>query len=121
VYSQAFQKFLQDRGVNFLPTSVVPDPFTSDLEIAREHRERMKARGLSPTTNSLEGYIAAELFVDAVKHLDPPFTKEKMLGYFESLKDYKFKGLSLTFNPQRRDLSQHVWLRTFEGKWIIYD
>ena len=100
--------------------AVVPDPNTSELQIAKEYVQAMNERGLASGLNSLEGYIAAELLIDAIKHINLPYTKEKIIGYFEKMKNYKFKGLTLTFNTQKRDLSQPVWLRTIDYKWIEY-
>jgi len=120
LYSSAFQRFLENRGIDFILSSVIPDPFNSNIEIVQEHKKLMLKRGFIPNLNSLEGYIAASLFRDAIEKISPPFTKEKIINYFEGLKNYKYKGLTLTFNPEERDLSQPVWIRSLEKKWIEY-
>ncbi|MFC1842346.1 ABC transporter substrate-binding protein [Candidatus Dependentiae bacterium] len=120
LYSQAFQRFLNNRGIGFVLTMVVPDPFTSQLEIVKEFRKNMDTRGFDINSNSLEGYIASSLLIDAINKIQKPFTKEKILKHFELMKNYPFKGLNLTFNPDTRDLSQPVWLRTVEQTWIKY-
>lgn len=120
LYSDAFRTFLERRGISVILSSVVPHPKESNLEIAKEHIKAMKERGLLSNTNSLEGYISTELFIDALKNIKAPYSKEKIIKYFEELKNYKFKGLTLTFNPEKRDLSQPVWIRTIENKWIKY-
>jgi len=120
LYSEAFQRFLEHRGIDFILSSVVPDPITSTIQIAKEHKKNMLERGLKSSTNSLEAYISAELLANAIKNVSSPFTKEKIINYFENLNNYKFKGLTLTFNPETRDLSQPVWIRTIENKWLKY-
>ena len=81
----------------------------------------MDDRGFSYNTDSLESYINADLFIDAIEHLSAPFTKEKIINYFENMVDYKFKGLFLTFDPKTRGLTQPIWVLTIENKWLQYN
>jgi len=118
LYSETFQRFLDRKGIPFVVSSAVPNPKTSNLEIAKNYLKTCKTQGLVPSLNSFEGYIAGTLFAHATKKVKPPFTKEKILRFFEGLNNYKFQGLTLTFNPQTRDLSQPVWIRSFENKWV---
>jgi len=118
--SEAFERFLKSRGIASLRMSVVPDPVKSQLEIVKEYRSEIKERGLALSANSLEGYIAGKLLVHAIKKIGAPYTKERLIQFFEGLNNYRFKGLNLRFNPQTRDLSQPVWLRTPDKKWILY-
>jgi len=118
LYSEAFQHFLKKRGIPFILSSVVPDPSKSSLPIAREYLKTCKKQKLVPNLNSFEGYIAGSLLVEAITHLKSPLTSKKIIGYFENLKNYNLKGLTLTFNPKKRDLSQPIWFRTLEGKWL---
>jgi len=104
-----FKIFLQELGLHYTTPKSVTNP-QSNIAIAQEYRQAIKKTGLSPNTNSFTGYIVGSLFIDAINHLKAPFTKEKILGYFEKLKEYTFKGLTLTFNPEKRDLSQNVWI-----------
>lgn len=116
---QSFERFLAQRGIKQILSSVVPDPFTSDLEIAKEYRENTKARGLTLSINGFEGYVVGALMSLAINSVKPPVTKEKIMEFFESMNKYKFKGLELTFNPESRDLSQPVWIRTLDNKWVM--
>ena len=118
LYSDAFKTFLDERGIKFVASSVVPNPKEDKSPVSIEHCRAMKNFGQYPSTNSLEGYIAAELFIDAVKKIAPPITREKVIAHFEKMKEYPFKGMSLTFDPETRQLSQAVWLKTLNDKWI---
>jgi len=120
IFSDPFCKFLENRGIEFLLTSIVPDPITSQIKIAKEFRENFDKRGLKINSNSFEGYINASLIIDAINKINQPVTEEKIMKYFENMKNYKFKGLNLTFKPETRDLSQPLWIRTMENKWINY-
>ena len=89
-------------------------------EIAKEFRKNMISRGTNISSNTLEGYISGALISDAINKMLPPFTSKKIMTHFESMKNYNFKGLNLTFNPEKRDLSQPIWLKTQDLKWIHY-
>lgn len=115
---EIFQRFLSNRGIKFIYSSVVPDPFSSNLEIASLYRSAMKKRGFKYNFTSFESYICAVLFAHVVQNFSPPFSKEKVVKYFEEMKNYSFKGLSLTFNPQTRDLGQPIWIKTLDGQWL---
>ena len=118
VMSDAFRNFLKKRGIKSVCSFGVPDPNNSLLEIAKEHRSIMKKLGRHINANSLGGYIHTSLFIEALKHIEFPFTKEKIIKYLESIKDYSFKGLKLNFDPTIRGLSKSIWLKTPENKWI---
>ncbi|KKP29815.1 MAG: Extracellular ligand-binding receptor [candidate division TM6 bacterium GW2011_GWF2_30_66] len=120
LYSQALEKFLKTRGINSIFSSVVPDPFDSQIEIIKEFRYNMNIQGHNINCNTLEGYIAGALISDAINKIQKPFTKEKIINYFENMKNYNFKGLNLTFNPEARDLSQPVFIRKLNNKLIKY-
>jgi len=119
LYTINFKQFLETRGIKFAMVSMLPDPLKSNLEIAKEHIKAMKARGLTPTVHSLSGYIAGALFTDAVNKIPPPVTKEKLISYFENLKDYNFKGVKIKFNPQTRSLTRDIWIKSSEDTWTL--
>lgn len=113
---ESFRRYVKKHGLNVLFGAVVPNPNTSNLEIVKEYRAEMDKNGDPYDIFSLEGYIATSILLDAIKHIDPPITKEKILKRLESYQDYEFKGLTLTFNPERRDLAKYIWLETGDNK-----
>lgn len=108
----SFRRFIDKHGVKVLFGAVVPNPKTSDLEIVKEYRAAMDANNYPYDVFSLEAYIATSILIDAMKHITPPITKEKILKKLEQLDNYKFKGLTLTFHPDRRDLAEYIWLES---------
>ena len=66
---------------NVIVTQVVPHPFESKLPIVREYREDLHAMddSIAPTFGGLEGYIAARIFLKAIKNFSAPLTKESFL------------------------------------------
>lgn len=112
----------KSRGVNIYTSSVVPNPLTSKLAIAKEYRTDMKKyfanKPLSPF--SLEGYINATLFYAALTYTNPPLTPQKILAVLTQFNNFKFKGLTLTFNTQTRALSPAVWINTgAKNEWFL--
>ncbi len=116
---ESFRRFIKHTGLKVLFGAVVPNPNTSDLEIVKEYRKEMDKNGFPYDIFSLEAYITTSIVLDAIKKISPPITKEKILHQLEQLNGYKFKGLTLTFDPKRRDLAQYVWIETEKNKeWI---
>ena len=121
VESRSIILFLKKIGVPITFSYLVPNPEPSDLPLLQKYHKAMDQFKIPYDDNSLMGFVAGELFVDAFKHIKPPLTKEAIVKYFENFKNYNFEGLTLTFNPQDRSLSQPVWIKNEEDKWIKYD
>lgn len=120
LFSDSFQNFLISRGINFILCSTVPNPDNDAIEIVKEFKKNVSIRGFNITSNALEGYIAGSLISDAINKMKPPFTAEKIIKHFETMQNYNLKGLNLTFNPENRDLSQPIWIRGLDYKWVSY-
>jgi len=133
VESASLRFFLNQQGIPFTFSSVMPNPTTNNLPIFKEYHDAMDRLNIQYSSDSLEAYIATELFLDALIHVKPPIlcegitckvapqAKGAIMKYLESLKNYNFKGLNLTFNPQTRSFDLPVWIETEEGEWIEYD
>ena len=86
--------------------------------IARQHKYLPKT---SPTTYSMHGYNAAELFVEALKRVQGEPTGDKIVASLESIKGFD-TGLMgpITFSPDQHAGSQSVsFMRAKDGKWSI--
>ncbi len=115
----SFRRFLNKHGLKVLFGAVVPNPQTSDLEIVKEYRAAMDANNYPYDIFSLEAYITTSILVDIMQQIIPPITKEKILQKLEALKEYDFKGLKLTFDPERRDLARYIWLESGDDQeWV---
>lgn len=116
---QSIRVFLKKHGLSMLFGAVVPNPHVSQLPIVQEYRKEMDKYNYHYDVFSLEGYIATSIFLEVLKMIDPPFTKDKIETKIESFNNVQFKGLTLTFSSERRDLSQPVYIETSEDKkWI---
>jgi hypothetical protein len=70
------------------------------------------------TAVTFEGFINSSILAMSLENIEPPFTKEKILAELESIRNLNFKGLKLNFNPETRELSNHVWIDTGHGHWV---
>lgn len=118
VSEDAFERFLNDKGLNFVLVRMVPDPKTSDLQIAKEYREWADKKNVSYDKVSFEQFINANILFHILRKIEGPVTKEKIISVAEQLKDEPFKGLVLSFNPQTRELSDTLWIDPGAGPWI---
>ncbi len=114
---ETLRHFASQHGIEILFSSVVPSPHGSQLEIVREYRQAMD-RNFYPYNNfSLEAYMATSLLMQVLETIGaPPFSNENIIEIVASYINYQFKGLTLTFNAERRDLSLPVWLETNRSK-----
>lgn len=116
---EAFREFLTQHGIKVLFACPVPNPFASEIEIVKEYRTAMDSSHHSYDIFSLEAYITTSILLHVLEMIPKPITQKAIFNQFESFKEYQFKGLKLTFNPETRDLSQPVWLETpLSSDWI---
>ncbi|HBR70582.1 TPA: hypothetical protein DIC20_03300 [Candidatus Dependentiae bacterium] len=120
--SHSFTEFLKTRGLSSVLSQVLPNSH-GDTPIAQECRDTLKMYMPSVDINAdlFEGYVSASLLVEAIKIIGSDVTSEKLLRYFESLKNVNFKGLKLNFNSETRQLMHNVWLDVGKKDWIIFD
>ena len=114
--------FLEKKGVNYIISHILSDPKSNQLEIVREYQEELKKEGHSKSlsSDSLEGYINASIFVEAIKRIQGDVTKEKIIQSIEKMQNVHFKDLALSFNLNTRSFSKDIWIDPGEGPWINY-
>jgi hypothetical protein len=115
-----FRHFVAEKRLKMCMAHSVSDPQQGMGMLAQEYRLAMHQIGAAISTASWEGYIMIRLLRHALAELRPPYTLPALLTFFQNMKEYSFKELVLTFNPETRDLSQPVWVETGEGLWHAY-
>ncbi|QQR49214.1 ABC transporter substrate-binding protein [bacterium] len=95
---------LRSKGVDFYYTSAIPDPVTSQIRIAQQYREDLKKYLPNETPNilSFTYYLSAAIIVEALKKIDGPVTKEKIISQIETMHDYNCGGFIVNFDPTTR-------------------
>lgn len=114
------QRPYRGKGLSFIISRVVPNPYDRSKNIVAEYIQELEKTypGAHPDVDSLEGYINTSLIIEVLKSIPEPITKEKIVDAMKILNARDFKGLKLRFSPQTRELSQDVWLDTGAEEWI---
>ncbi|NKE70804.1 ABC transporter substrate-binding protein [Nitrospiraceae bacterium HYJII51-Mn-bac16s-1-B09] len=94
-------------------TQVVPNPSDSSLPIVKEYLSDMKAAGLAPDPVSLESYLGAKVFVEALKKTSP-LTREAFISTLEKLK-MNAGGLEVWFSPNNHQGLHQLFLTKIEN------
>ncbi len=96
---------LKDKGdIKFEYTSSVPNPKNDKLAIVKEYQTNLKKYYPEETFNilSLAYYIQAKIIVEAIKTIEKPITKEKIIEVIEGMKNFDLGGFEINFNPFTR-------------------
>lgn len=94
-----------------LGSQVVP-PLTSNGSGLIAYRDHLRAMdpNLVPSAASLEGYVVARVFAEAVIRNGPALNTESLVETLESLQDLDFGlGSNLSFGPSNHQATEKVW------------
>lgn len=118
----SFRNFMKLKGLNFYVANVVPNPATSDIEIAQEFRQQAKKMNVVLDSVSFEGYIMATLTAYILQQVEGVITQEKIIDVVQHINNLDFKGLTLDFSPRYNRLSHRLWISEgFDENWIQID
>ena len=94
------QTFLDERGLKIIIPTVLPDPKTSEIPIAKKFRKMAEEANIPVDVNAFEGYLDVRLFAHLLQQIKGTITVEKIMQAAEQIKDYDFEGLKLNFDPK---------------------
>lgn len=117
--AESVRQYCQEKGLRLIVTYLVPNPFKSEMPIVQEFRKDASSNNAVISAQGLEAYIIASIFVEGLRIIKGPINNDTIMKSFESMHDYKFKGLTLNFNKNTRELLNTIWIDTGENKdWI---
>jgi hypothetical protein len=95
---------------NVVVSQVVPNYQSDQSDVVVAYNKLVAARGMTPNFTSLEGYVAARVFIAGLLAHNGPFTPETLIKTFEKLPDLSL-GLGATsgFSPNNHQYSSSVW------------
>ncbi|CAN7625960.1 ABC transporter substrate-binding protein [Acidovorax sp. LjRoot129] len=100
---------LGDQAFGISVTQLVPNPFKQVVEVSKEYNRLLKGRaaGAQPDYISLEGFIAAKVFCEALKRTGPAPTR---VGFLQTLSQMKVDvgGFEVSFSPGNHNGSDFV-------------
>lgn len=110
VGSRALARELGQSGAGVGISQVVPFPWAGTVPVVREYQKLLAA---SPTKRdvsftSLEGFIAAKVFVEGLKRAGKEPTREKFIAAMESLRHHDIGGFAVNFSPTSHNASSFV-------------
>lgn len=92
-------------------TQVVPDPDSRGTAMIR-YREEIKRHSASakPSQMSLESWIGAQIWIEALKRAGRNVTREGFIDALESIREWDIGlGVNITFGPSEHQGSHKVW------------
>lgn len=92
---------LGDKAHGLVIAQVMPSPFRIDYPFVRDYRQAAEKAGLPYAYASLEGYLAARSFTEALRRSGRELTREKLVNTLETMSDWDAGGLRLAFSPRR--------------------
>lgn len=113
--TDVFRTFLAKKGLNLTIARVVPDFIcSSPIEIVQDYLNAQHKYPLREdiSWDSLEGYINASLFIEALHQITGPITKEKITQQIASWEKFDYKGLQLNFDHHTRSFSKNIVIDT---------
>ncbi len=121
VGSQALSNELADEGRGVMISQVVPAPWDERRPVVREYKQRYLTKPEREAGFvSLEGYIAAKVFVEGLKRAGAGLTRESFTKAMHGMSAYDTGGFVVRFSPTDHNASDFVDLTviTEGGKFV---
>lgn len=121
VGSLALSQELGAAGRGVMVSQVMPNPWDEKVDIVREYRKLYLAKpGRKPDYVSLEGFIAAKIFVEGLRHVKGTPTRDGFTHALETMGAYNVGGFTVKFAPNNHNGSDFVDLTiiTTDGKFM---
>jgi branched-chain amino acid transport system substrate-binding protein len=91
-------------------SQVMPPPSANKFPVVVEYQKALKAAGVTEFSyTSLEGYIAAKVFVEALRR-GGDSSREALVRALESLRNVDVGGFTISFSPENHNASSFVEL-----------
>lgn len=109
VGSISLAKALAADGTGVAISQVVPSPFDVTVPIVKEYQRLMKSAGKSEFSfTSIEGYIAARVFIEGLKRTGKNLTRESFIDALEGMRSVDLDGFHVAFSPHNHQASKFV-------------
>lgn len=117
VGTQALADELGKDGAGVVVSQVMPSPYNTARLIAREFVDAAKAAGNAQVNfSSMEGYVAAKVFVDGLKRGGAAkVSRESLIAGLEGMGSQSLGGFSVTFSATDHVASSFVELSMLTG------
>ena len=97
-------------------SQVMPPPTANKFPVVVEYQKALKAAGVADFSyTSLEGYIAAKVFVEALRR-GGDASRDALIKSLESLRNVDIGGFNVSFGPDNHNASTFVELTVLNKK-----
>ncbi|WP_343548455.1 ABC transporter substrate-binding protein [Ralstonia sp.] len=109
VGTKALANTLGKAGGGVIISQVMPYPYSGASPLVRDYQKLLKSDGITDFDyGSIEGYVAARVFVEGLKRAGRDLTREKFIGALESMGNYDVGGFNVNFSPSNHVGSKFV-------------
>lgn len=109
VGSTALAAELGDIGAGVTISQVVPFPYTPSSTVVREYQQRMTEAGHKDFDfSSMEGFLAARVFVEGVRRAGKTLTRESLVTGLESMREVNLGGFIVNYGPNNHEGSRYT-------------
>ena len=117
VGTQALSDELDKEGAGVVVCQVMPSPYSAARPVTRQFVEAVKAGGMDAQVNfsSMEGYIAARVFVEGLKRAGSKITRESLIAGLEDMGSQSLGGFQVNFSPTNHVASSFVEMSMLTG------
>ncbi len=122
VGSKALAAELGESGRGVGISQVVPFPWNLGAPLVKDYQKHLTAHAGNDQYNfsSLEGYMAAKVFVEGLRRAGRDPTRESFIAALETLRNFDLGGFNVTYTPLDHNGSRFVELTVIgkEGKFL---
>ena len=121
VGSKALAEDLGKDGVGVAISQVMPFPWAASVPVVKEYQQLMLKAGQKDFTYStVEGYVAAKVFVEGLRRTGKDLNREKFIAALEKMDNVDVGGFFVSFSPKNHNASKFVDLTIIarEGKFL---
>ena len=109
VGSAALAKELGPEGRGVEISQVVPFPWDISIPVVREYRKLLdETKGGEPGFGSLEGFIAAKVMVEGLKHAGRKLDRESFIRAMDSIGELDVGGFKVAYSPDNHYGSKFI-------------
>ncbi|MBT9552613.1 MAG: ABC transporter substrate-binding protein [Hydrogenophaga sp.] len=111
VGTQALMDELGAVAKGVVVSQVMPFPYSPATQLSGEYLADLKdKRGQAPNYSGMEGYVAAKVFVEALKRAGRGATRESFIDAIHGMQAVNLGGFPVDFGPQKHTGSRFVEL-----------
>jgi ABC-type branched-subunit amino acid transport system substrate-binding protein len=121
VGSKSLADDLGKDGVGVAISQVMPFPWAASVPVVKEYQQLMiKAGQKDFTFSTVEGYVAAKIFVEGLRRAGKDLNREKFIAALETMGDVDVGGFFVSFSPKNHNGSKFVDLTIIarDGKFL---